>query len=115
MKSPLKLRFDMDENTALRFCTGIIIFLLSLGVWQFNHHWDKKHTLKIIDVGAATGADYTISRFDGDTTTVSTTGGTFLVAGVFQVIKGNKIIIEVSSSGRQKLCDTVQNICYNLI
>ncbi|MDI4653146.1 MAG: hypothetical protein ACPGTQ_11170 [Colwellia sp.] len=115
MKNPLKLRFNVEENTILRFCTAIIFILLLLGVWQFNHHWNKKHTLKIIDVGAAIDADYTISRFDGDTTKVSATGGTFLVAGVFQVIKGNKLILELSSSGRQKLCDTVQNICFNLI
>lgn len=46
MKNPLKLRFNVEENTTLRFYTAIIFFLLLLCVWQFNHHWDKNTPLR---------------------------------------------------------------------
>lgn len=119
METLRKAWLGMKQETKVIFYIISLVFsvILFVGILIYAHHWnEKKHLVtEVIDVGVTISADFKISKLTGDTTAVSATGGTFLVAGIFQAIKGNQLNIEVRGNGSKKLCDTVQDICFELI
>lgn len=119
MKTLSKAWLGMKQETKVIFYIASFVFsvILFVGILIYAHHLNEKKDLvtEVVDVGVTISADFKISKLAGDTTAVSATGGTFLVAGIFQAIKGNLLNIEVRGNGSKKLCDTVQDICFELI
>ena len=116
MKKYVKVWFDMDKQTRESVLYLLLAGCLLVCIVISLHHSKQQslHVKDIINVGVTISADYKLSDSREDATIVSSTGGTFLVNGVFQVIKGNQLTIEVRGDDTQKLCDIVQKSCFNL-
>lgn len=116
MKKYMKAWLDMDKQTRESVLYLLFSGCLLVCIVMFLHHC-KQQSLRIkdsINVGVTISAEYKLSDNRIDATIVSSTGGTFLVDGVFQVIKGNQLTIEVRGDDTQKLCDIVRKSCFNL-
>lgn len=116
MKKYMKAWLDMDKQTRESVLYLLFSGCLLVCIVLFIQHC-KQQSLQVkdvIDVGVTISADYKLNENRQNATVVSSTGGTFLVNGVFQVIKGNQLTIQVRGDGTQKLCDTVQKSCFKL-
>jgi hypothetical protein len=96
------------------FLVGVICaFVFGIGFWVQSR---VKTVVSTKDAGVMLSAKFTTGGFISDaTTTIDTSKGTFAVYGTFQIMKGNKAVIETRKNGDLYLCDHSESICKLLI
>lgn len=100
--SPYNLRRRWRATPAATFLTAIAIVLAIVAPLAYLMAWWAA-PVSSRDIGVVEA-----TRFNEgvlfDTTTVETSGGTFLVGGLFQTRKGAKVRLDTERSGRVLLC-----------
>ncbi len=90
-------------------------FLVAAFVLILWSEFKPDPVIESIEVGTGVSADHSPSAYGVSSTSVETTGGSFAVAGIFQLIKGNEMVFVVHESGKKKLCDQVQDVCNDIL
>jgi hypothetical protein len=108
-----KSLFLFAERHAIPLIIGCVLAGAAIGAAIYTDQASK--VVASMEVGQAVGAEHHPSSYGSSTTSVETTGGSFAVSGTFQLIKGNKMVVETRGTGQKKLCDKGQGVCSNLL
>ena len=96
----------------------MLVVLLALGLVSSCVFWleyRSSTTVHSMEAGIAELANHSPAAFGESVTSIETSKGSFVVSGIFQLLKSNPLVIETRKNGDRNLCDQAQGLCKKLL